>query len=105
VKLHMKKLKTPKMPRRKWEKIQKQKTFKIHMKKGTYPISSLVKLHTKKFENRQNDKKKIEDSRTSKYENNFFFKFHKKQGKYPFSPLAKLHTIFFEDPQNDKKKN
>jgi hypothetical protein len=58
VKLHMEKLKTPKMIRRKLKKIQTQKTFKVHMKKGTYPISSLVKLHTKIIEDPQNDKKK-----------------------------------------------
>ncbi len=36
------------------------------MKKGIYLISSLVKLHTMFFENPQNDKKKIKDSKTSK---------------------------------------
>jgi hypothetical protein len=44
-----------------------------------------VKFQTNKFEDPQNDKKKIKDSGTSKYKN----KKHK----------------FFEDPQNDKKKN
>ncbi len=67
------------------------------MKKGTYLISSLVKLHTKKFENPQNDKKIIKDFET--------FKVHEKKSKYPLSPLAKFHTTFFENSQNDKKKN
>jgi hypothetical protein len=35
------------------------------MKKNAYPISSLVKFHTKKFADPQNDKKKIKDSGTS----------------------------------------
>jgi hypothetical protein len=59
----------------------------------------------KKFEDPQNDKKKIEDSETSKYENKKLSKFTRRKPNTPLSPLATLHTIFFEDPQNDKKKN
>jgi hypothetical protein len=40
------------MTRRKYEN-------KVHMKKGAYPISSLVKFYTKIFEDPQNDKKKL----------------------------------------------
>jgi hypothetical protein len=75
------------------------------MKKGTYPISSLVKLHTKKFKDPQNGKKKIRDSRTSKYENIFFQNSQEERKIPPVSPLPRLHTMFFEDPQNYKKKN
>jgi hypothetical protein len=57
------------------------------MKKGTYPISSLVKLHTTKFEDPQNDKKKIENSKTSKYENIFFSKFTRRKANTPSPPL------------------
>jgi hypothetical protein len=75
------------------------------MKKSTYPISSLVKLHRNKIEDPQNDKKKIKDFETSKYKNNFFFKFMKIRQISPLSPLAKLHTMFCEDLQNDNNKN
>jgi hypothetical protein len=37
------------------------------MKKGTYLISSLVKTLQKIFEDAQNDKKEIENFKTSKY--------------------------------------
>jgi hypothetical protein len=49
------------------------------VKKGTYPISSLVKTSHKKFEDPQNDKKEIENFQTSKYQNKI------------------------KDPQNEKK--
>jgi hypothetical protein len=39
------------------------------MKKGTYPVSSLVKTSHKFFEDPQNDKKEIESFETSKYQN------------------------------------
>jgi hypothetical protein len=39
------------------------------MKKGTYHVSSLVKISHKCFEDPQNDKKKFEKFRTSKYQN------------------------------------
>jgi hypothetical protein len=39
------KLKIPKLPN-----ILKQKTFKVHKKKGKYPLAPLVKLHTNAFE-------------------------------------------------------
>jgi hypothetical protein len=41
--------------------------FKIHVKKGTYPVSSLMKISHKKFEDPQNDKE-IENFETSKYQ-------------------------------------
>jgi hypothetical protein len=47
----------------------KTKNFKIHMNKGTYPISSLAKTSHKKFEDPQNDKKEIQNFGTSKYHN------------------------------------
>jgi len=61
--------------------------FKVHMKKGTYPIYSLVNLHTKKFENPQNDKKKIKDSGTSKYEKKKNSKFTRRHANTPSPPL------------------
>jgi hypothetical protein len=42
------------------------------VKKDTYPIPSLVKLHTIFLEDPQNDKKKIRDFGTSKYGNKNF---------------------------------
>jgi hypothetical protein len=57
------------------------------MKKGTYPIYSLVNLHTKKFENPQNDKKKIKDSGTSKYEKKKNSKFTRRHANTPSPPL------------------
>jgi hypothetical protein len=65
----------------------KTKNFKIQMKKGTYPISSLVKLHTKKFEGPQNDKKQIKDSETSKYGNKKLSKFTRRKANSPSPPL------------------
>jgi hypothetical protein len=63
------------------------------MKKNTYPISSLVKLHTNFFEDPQNDKKNIKNSRTSnmKAKN---FQSSQEERQIPLVPLAKLHTIF-----------
>jgi hypothetical protein len=40
------------------------------MKKGTYPISSLLKFDTNVFENPHMTTKKIKDFETSKHENN-----------------------------------
>ncbi len=56
----------------------KTKDLQSFQKKGKYPIfplSPLVKTSYKKFEDPQNDKKKIKDSRTSKYENRKLVKF------------------------------
>jgi hypothetical protein len=75
------KLKTPKFQN------TKTKNFKIQMKKGTYPISSLVKLHTKKFEGPQNDKKQIKDSETSKYGNKKLSKFTRRKANSPSPSL------------------
>jgi hypothetical protein len=47
------------------------KDLRTFEKKSKYPISPLVKLHTKKLKT-QKDKKKIEDSEIFKYKNNFF---------------------------------
>ncbi len=53
MKLHTKKLKTPKWQEEDWRlqifKIYKQKVLKVHKKKGKYPIAPLMKLHTKKW--------------------------------------------------------
>jgi hypothetical protein len=57
------------------------------MKKGTYPISSLVKLHTIFFEDPQNDKKKMKISKTSKYKNKNLSKFTKRKANTPSPPL------------------
>jgi hypothetical protein len=72
----------------------KTKKFKIHTKKGTYPISSIVKLHTKKFEDPQNDKKKIKDSKTSKYKNKKISKFTRRKANTPSPPLQSFAQIF-----------
>jgi len=62
------------------------------MKKGIYPISSFVKLHTKKFEDPQNDKKKIRNSETSKYKNK---NFSERKANIPFlSPYETSHNVF-----------
>jgi len=60
------------------------------MRKSTYPISSLVKLHTKKYEDLQNDKKTIKDFKISKYENKKLSKFTKRKANIPSPP-------FFQD--------
>jgi hypothetical protein len=64
------------------------------MKKGTYPISSLVKLHTKKFEDSQNDKKKIKNSETSKYKNKNLSKCTKRKANTPSPPCETSHDVF-----------
>jgi hypothetical protein len=61
------------------------------MKKGTYPVSSFMKTSHKKFEDPQNDKKKIENFGTSKYQNKRPSKFPKEE-QIPYLPLLKLHT-------------
>jgi hypothetical protein len=66
------------------------------MKKGTYLISSLVKLHTKKFENPQNDKKIIKDFET--------FKVHEKKSKYPSLPLQNFTQRFLKTHKMTRKK-
>jgi hemerythrin superfamily protein len=54
------------------------------MKKSTYPISLLVKTSHKTLEDLQNDKKKIENFGTSKYQNKRPSKFsEEKQIPYP----------------------
>jgi hypothetical protein len=60
------------------------------MKKGTYPIFSLVKNSHKKFEDPQNDK----EFKTPKFENTKTKDLRSFQNKikYPISPLVKLHT-------------
>jgi hypothetical protein len=49
------------------------------MKKGTYHVSSLMKISHNFFEGPQNDKKKIEYFRTSKYQNKRPLKFPKEK--------------------------
>jgi hypothetical protein len=68
------------------------------MKKGTYPISSLVKLHTNVFENPQTDKKKVQNFGNSNYENKKLSKFTRRKANTPFAPLANLHTNVFVHP-------
>jgi hypothetical protein len=66
VKLHTKKLKTPKMTRRKLQTLEFQtcakvkKPSKFTRRKANVPLSPLVKLHTKKIEDPQNDKNKFD---------------------------------------------
>jgi len=72
------------------------------MKKGIYPISSFVKLHTKNLKTPKMTRRKLE---ILKLQNTKTKNFQKERQISPFSPLMKLHTMFFEDPQNYKKKN
>jgi len=59
-----------------------------------------VKLHTKKVEDLQNDKKKIKDSETSKYENKKLSKFTRRKTNTSFPPPpTPPHT-----KKNNKKK-
>jgi hypothetical protein len=67
------------------------KTFKVHKKKGTCLIFSLVELHTKNWIS-QTDKKKIEDFETSKYQNKKPSKFIRKKTNISTPPFVKLHT-------------
>jgi hypothetical protein len=60
--------------------------------------SLLVKISHKKFEDPQNDKKKIKDFRTSNTKTKDLQSFQKKR-KYPISPLAKLHTKNSKTPK------
>jgi len=62
-----------------------------------------VKLHTKKFEDPQNDKKKIKDFGTSKYQNKIPLKFSEKK-KIPHLPPCEISHKKIKDPQSDKKK-
>jgi hypothetical protein len=73
------------------------------MKKGTYPVSWLVKTSHKFFEDPQNDNKKIEDFGTSKYQNKIPSKFPKEK-KIPYRPPCKTSHKKITNPQNDKKK-
>ncbi len=63
--------KTSKMTRRKLKILKfqniKKKKIKIHVKKGTCPVSSLMKTSNKKIEDPQNEKE-IENFKTSKYQ-------------------------------------
>jgi hypothetical protein len=65
------------------------------MKKGTYPIYSLVKLHTKEIEDPQNDKKKTEDFKTSKYENNYLVPFGTWSGGRPNAQYYERYQYFY----------
>jgi len=72
------------------------------MKKGTYPISSLVKISHKTFEKPQNDKKEIENFKTSKYQNKRPSKFPK-ENQILISPLVKLHMEKLKTPKMIRK--
>jgi hypothetical protein len=74
------------------------------MKKGTYLVSSLVKTSHKKVENPQNDKKKIKDSGTSKYENKTLSKFTRRKANTPFSPLRNFTQIFLKTHKMTRRK-
>jgi hypothetical protein len=79
----------------------KTKGFKIHMKKGTYLVSLLVKTSHKKIEDPQNDKKEIENFGVSKYHNKRPSKFlEKKQISFPLWNFTQKNL----KPKNDKKK-
>jgi len=86
-------------------KFQNMKTenFKIHMKKGTYPVSSLVKTSHKKFEDPQNDKKEIQNFGISKYKNKIPSKFLE-ENQMPCLPPCETSDEKIKDPQNAKKK-
>jgi len=73
------------------------------MKKGTYPVSSLVKTSHKTFEDPQNDKKEIENFKTSKYQNKIPSKFLE-ENQIPYLPPCETSYEKIKDPQNDKKK-
>ncbi len=73
------------------------------MKKGTYPISLLVKTSHNFFEDPQNDKKEIENFGASKYQNKRPSKFLE-ENQMPYLPPLKLHMKKLKIPKNDKKK-
>jgi hypothetical protein len=73
------------------------------MKKGTYPHSSLVKTSHKTFEDPQNDKKEIENFKTSKYQNKIPSKFLE-ENQIPYLPPSETSYKKIKDPQNDRKK-
>jgi hypothetical protein len=50
-------------------------------------------------------RRKIENSKTLKYENKKLLKFTRRKVNTPLSPLRNFKHCFFENPQNDKKKN
>jgi hypothetical protein len=60
-----------------------------------------VKLHTKL--KTQNDKKKIENSKTSKYQNKRPSKFTRRKPNTPSPPLVKLHTKKLKIPRMTRK--
>ncbi len=73
------------------------------MKKCTYPIPFLVKTSHKKNENPQNDKKEIENFKTSKQQNKKPSKFPKEK-KISYFPLVKLHTKNLKTPKITRRK-
>jgi hypothetical protein len=109
VKLHTKKLKTPKMARRKIEDfgIKKTKTKNLPNSQEERQIRCLPpyeilheKLKTPKMTRRKLKTLELQNTK------NESFKVHEKKGKYLFSSLAKFHTKKkTKDSQNDKKKN
>ncbi len=75
------------------------------MNKGTYiPISSLVKTSHKIIEDPQNDKKEIENFRTSKYQNKKTFEVSRRKSN-TLSPPCEISHEKIKDPKNEKKKN
>jgi hypothetical protein len=73
------------------------------MKKCTCLVSSLVKTSHKKLEDPHNDKKEIENFKTSKYQNKRPSKFPKENQVLYLPPCEASHEKI-KDPQNDKKK-
>jgi hypothetical protein len=63
-----------------------------------------VKLHAKKFEEPQNDKKKIKDPRISKYENKKLSKFTRRKANSPSSPLQNFTQIFLKTHKMTRRK-
>jgi len=63
-----------------------------------------VKLHTKKFEDPQNDKKNIKYSKTSKYENKKISKFTRRKANTPSPPLQSFAQIFLKTHKMTKRK-
>jgi len=93
VKLHTKKIKTPKMTRRKLQTLEFQncakvkKPSKFTRRKANVPLSPLVKLHTKKLKTPKMTKINKTFSRTSTYQNKKTSKFTKRKANSPFPLL------------------
>ncbi len=74
------------------------------MKKGTHPVSSLVKTSHNKFEDPQNNKKEIEIFGTSKYQNKIPLKFPK-ENQIPYFPPCETSCKKIKYPKMTRRKN